>query len=103
MLVSGIESQLRFKHSRIYNANRLDRLWPDDLDSLERSGWRDGDREYADVRDLGGVELLRPLIKEFGAARVFAYVAQTPFAIEDNDVKASALGYQARARRTLKW
>lgn len=101
MLVSGVDSHLRFRQSRIYNANRRDRLWPDDLTSLERSGGRD--REYAEVRDLGGTELLRPLIEEFGVARVFAYVAQTPFMIEGGDVRASALRYQERARSALEW
>jgi hypothetical protein len=43
------------------------------------------------------------LIKEFGAARVFAYVAQTPFSIEENNVRASALQYQESARSALGW
>lgn len=103
MLVSGIESNLRFRHSRIYNANRLDRLWPDDLSSLEQSARPSRNREYAQVRDLGGTELLQPLIKEFGAARVFAYVAQTPFSIEENNVRVSALRYQELARSALGW
>ena len=103
MLVSGVESNLRSRHSRIYNANRLDRLWPDDIGFLQRSVRRSRDREYAQVRDLGGTELLQPLIKEFGAVRVFAYVAQTPFSIEENDVRASALRYQESARSALGW
>lgn len=103
MLLSGIESTLRFRHSRIYNANRLDRLWPDNLGSLEQSARLSRSREYADVRDLGGTQLLQPLIKEFGAARVFAYVAQTPFSIEENNVRASALRYQEVARSALGW
>jgi hypothetical protein len=103
MLVSGVESNLRFRHSRIYNANRLDRLWPDNMGFLEQSSRPSRDREYAQVRDLGGTELLQPLIKEFGAARVFAYVAQTPFSIEENNVRASALQYQESARSALGW
>jgi hypothetical protein len=103
MLVSGVESSLRFRHSRIYNANRLDRLWPDNISSLEHSARPSHNREYAQVRDLGGTELLQPLIKEFGAARVFAYVAQTPFSIEENNVRASALRYQELARSALGW
>lgn len=103
MLISAIDSQVRLKRSRIYNANRKDRLWPDDLSFLERSRSGSRDREYADVRDLGGVELLRPLIEEFGAARVFVYVAQTPFSIENSNVRASALRYQERARSALEW
>ncbi len=103
MLISAIDSSVRFKHSRIYNANRRDRFWPDDLTFLERSSSGSRDREYAEVRDLGGVELLRPLIEEFGAARVFEYVAQTPFSIEGSNVRASALRYQEQARGALGW
>ena len=103
MLVSAIESNLRFRHSRIYNANRLDRLWPDNIGFLEQTSLRSRDREYAQVRDLGGTELLQPLIKEFGAVRVFAYVAQTPFSIEENNVRASAVRYQESARSALGW
>jgi hypothetical protein len=103
MLVSGVDNELRVRHSRMYNANRLDRLWPDNLVALERSAWRSADRQYDEVRDLGGIQLLKPLIEEFGAARVIAYVAQTPFSIEDNNVRASALRYQERARDALAW
>lgn len=103
MLVSGIGSHLRSRYRRIYNTNRLDRLWPDTLTDLEQTGWREGARRYEEVRDLGGMELLQPLIKQFGAPRVFAYVAQTPFSIEDDNVRVSALQYQERARSALAW
>jgi hypothetical protein len=103
MLVSGIDSHLRFRHSRIYNANRIDIFWPDSLTPLEQKAWRSDDPEYGLVRELGGVELLQPLIKEFGVTRVFAYVAQTPFSIEGSNVRVSALRYQERARSALHW
>ena len=42
--------------------------------------------------------LVGPLIREFGVPRVFAYVARTPFRIENDNVRVSALRYQERAR-----
>ena len=69
----------------------------------ESRGWQRGDREYQDVRDLGGIELIKPLVQEFGAPRVFAYVAQTPFIVHENDLFKSATLYQQRARQMLGW
>jgi hypothetical protein len=45
--------------------------------------------------------LLEPLVREFGAPRVFAYAARTPFRIENNNVRLSALRYQDGAREAI--
>jgi hypothetical protein len=45
--------------------------------------------------------LLEPLVREFGAPRVFAYAARTPFRIENNNVRLSALRYQDGARAAI--
>jgi hypothetical protein len=103
MMVSGIESLLHSRRMRIFNENRLDRLWPSDLSELESRGWERGDRQYQEVRELGGIELIKPLVQEFGAPRVFAYVAQTPFVVRENDLFKSATQYQQRARQVLAW
>ena len=103
MLVSGIESFLHSRRMRIFNENRLDRLWPSDLSELESRGWQRGDREYQEVRELGGIELIKPLVQEFGAPRVFAYIAQTPFVVQENDLFKSASQYQKQARQVLRW
>ena len=43
----------------------------------------------------------RPLIGEFGVPRALAYLAQTPFQIEENNLRVSAQRYQDRARDAL--
>jgi len=103
MLVSGVDFFVHSRRTRIFNENRLDRLWPSDLTELQSRGWQRGDREYQDVRVLGGIELIKPLVQEFGAPRVFAYIAQTPFIVEENDLFKSAMLYQRRAREVLGW
>ncbi len=45
--------------------------------------------------------LVRPLIAEFGVPRVLQYIAQTPFYIQDDNVRASAAHYQEQARLAL--
>ena len=42
--------------------------------------------------------LVKPLIDEFGVPHALYYIAQTPFVLEDNNLKASAVNYQTRAR-----
>ncbi|MFL6618767.1 MAG: hypothetical protein ACJ8MH_09195 [Povalibacter sp.] len=101
MMMAGIKDHLHSRRGRLYNENRLDMLWPEDLQSLERFGWQHDDPQYDRVRTLGGAQLIRPLMRQFGTARVLAYVAQTPFNIEQNNVRESALMYQARARSAL--
>ncbi len=101
MLIAGIGALLTDNQSGIFNANRLDRIWPEDFSSFEQRSWRT-EREYVDVQRFGGVLLLRPLFSEFGVPSALAYVAQTPFRIEEGNVRASALRYQARAREVLQ-
>ena len=85
----------------IFNENRLDRLWPENFAAFDRRVSGYDDREYLEVQRLGGLLLVRPLIKEFGVLPAFAYVARTPFVVEDDNVRLSALRYQERARQAL--
>jgi hypothetical protein len=103
MLVSATEQLSHSPTIPLFNANRIDRLWPDDLREFERRAWTRGGREYREVRRLGGLLLVEPLVREFGAPRVFAYLARTPFRIENDNVRLSALRYQERARSALAW
>jgi hypothetical protein len=100
MLVSGAWSSRR-PAQPMFNTNRVDMFWPDNLEELRARGWRQGDAVYRDVQQLGGSMLMRPLIAEFGVPRVLQYIAQTPFHIEDDNVHASVLHYQEQARRAL--
>jgi hypothetical protein len=102
MLMAGVRESVRSTNGPLFNLNRIDRLWPEDLRVLYHGAWRRNDRDYGDVRRLGGISLIQPLVRQFGAPRVFAYVAQTPFRIEENNVKLSALRYQERARSALQ-
>jgi hypothetical protein len=103
MLVTATAELSQGPASPMYNTNRIDRLWPENLKEFERRAWTHGGREYREVRRLGGLLLIEPLIREFGAPRVFAYVARTPFRIENDNVRLSALRYQERARSALAW
>jgi hypothetical protein len=103
MLVSATAELLHSPDSPMFNTNRIDRLWPEDLREFERHAWTRGGREYREVRRLGGLLLVEPLVREFGMPRVFAYLARTPFRIENDNVRLSALGYQERARSALTW
>jgi hypothetical protein len=100
MLVSAVFETLR-PHARVFNSNRLDRIWPQDLRELQGRAWQRDDPDYRDVRRFGGVVLIQPLVREFGVSRVFAYVAQAPFRIENDNVHTSALRYQEQARNAL--
>jgi hypothetical protein len=53
------------------------------------------------VQRYGGILLIGPLIDQFGVPRALAYIAQTPFLIEDNNLRLSAQRYQEKARQTL--
>jgi len=101
MLITAIAQLVQSPTAPLLNANRLDLLWPGDLADFERRAWARRGREYRDVCRLGGLMLLEPLVREFGVPRVFAYAARTPFRIENNDVRLSALRYQDDARSTL--
>lgn len=99
MLVAGAGASLRPPQPQIFNMNRIDLLWPEKLGNAR--GVRDDDT-YRDVRRLGGLLLVRPLVARFGVSRVLRYVAQNPFHIENDNVHASALQYQDRAQRSLE-
>ena len=101
MLVEGVNEHLKEVRTPIFNANRLDMIWPENFAAFRRGLWDDGDRTYLDVQRFGGILLIRPLINEFGVPRALAYIAQTPFQIEDNNLRLSAQRYQERARQTL--
>jgi hypothetical protein len=101
MLVSATVELSQSPATPMVNANRVDLLWPEDLKDFERRAWTRGGREYREVRRLGGLLLLEPLVREFGAPRVFAYAARTPFRIENNNVRLSALRYQDGARAAI--
>ncbi len=100
MLISGALSS-RLPAPPMFNTNRVDIYWPENLEELRARGWRQGDAAYRDVQQLGGSMLMRPLIAEFGVPRVLQYIAQTPFYIENDNVRASVLHYQEQARLAL--
>jgi hypothetical protein len=102
MLIAGIAAQLTERRELVFNTNRLDLIWPEDLARFKQRSWHPGEREYLDVQRYGGILLLRPLFSEFGVPKALAYVAQTPFRIEDDNMRVSALRYQERARQALE-
>lgn len=101
MLVEGINEHLKEVRAPIFNTNRLDLIWPENFADFRRRLWNKGDQTYLDVQRYGGILLIRPLIDEFGVPRALAYIAQTPFLIEDNNLRLSAQRYQERARKIL--
>jgi hypothetical protein len=98
MLVFGVEASRR-QLQPFFNTNRVDMIWPDSLQELRVR--RQDDTVYRDVQQLGGSMLVRPLVAEFGVPRVLQYIAQTPFHIHDDNVRASAQRYQEQARSAL--
>jgi hypothetical protein len=81
--------------------NRVDQIWPEDFSDFRKRVWRT-DQEYQDVQRYGGIMLIKPLIEEFGVPRTLAYVAQTPFRVDDNNnLREAAQRYQERARESL--
>jgi hypothetical protein len=98
MLVEGVAEHLTAGRKALFNSNRVDRIWPQDFEAFSQRVYRKEDPRYIDVQRYGGWMLLKPLIDQFGVPRVLAYIAQTPFSIEQNDLNSSALSYQVRAR-----
>ena len=98
MLTYGVEIARR-QVQPFFNTNRVDMIWPEELGDLRGRG--QDDTAYRDVQQLGGSMLVHPLIAEFGVPRVLQYVAQTPFHIQDDNVRASAQRYQEQARVAL--
>lgn len=103
MLVEGINEHLKEVRTPIFNANRLDMIWPEDFARFRRSLWNKGDQVYLDVQRYGGILLIGPLIDQFGVPRALEYIAQTPFHIENNNMRLSAQRYQERAREVLEY
>jgi hypothetical protein len=101
MLLTAAHASVRSPQGLMFNTNRVDILWPDDLHELRSRAWRH-DGVYREVQQLGGLLLVRPLVARFGAPRVLEYIAQTPFHIDGDNVRASAVSYQAEARRALE-
>lgn len=101
MLTSGIARFVKVLREPVFNENRLDLIWPENLAEFDQNVSGYGDREYVQVQRFGGLMLVRPLIKEFGVLAAFDYVARTPFVVEDDNVRTSALRYQERARQAL--
>jgi hypothetical protein len=100
MLIKGISENVKALRGPLFNANRVDQIWPDDFSEFRRRVWRT-DQEYQDVQRYGGIMLIKPLIDEFGVPRTLAYIAQTPFRVEENNLREAALHYQERARESL--
>jgi hypothetical protein len=100
MLLAGIAEHLTAVRTPIFNENLLNRIWPEDFSSFQKSVWLQ-DREYLDVRRYGGILLLKPLIAQFGVPRALAYIAQTPFEVEETSLRVAAKRYQQRAREVL--
>lgn len=101
MLVEGINEHLKEVRTPIFNANRLDMIWPEDFAGFRRGLWNKGDQRFLDVQRYGGILLIGPLIDQFGVPKALAYIAQTPFHVEDNNMRLSAQRYQERARKVL--
>lgn len=101
MVLNGIAEHISELRGPLFNANRLDRIWPEDFARFRQRAWRHDDPDLRDVQHYGGILLVRPLIGEFGLPRTLAYVAAHPFQMVDNNLHLSALGYQARAREAL--
>jgi hypothetical protein len=102
MLVRGIGETVKRRRGALFNTNRMDMIWPQDFLSFSKRVWRT-DQDYLDVQQYGGILLIKPLIDEFGFPRTLAYLAQTPFKIEEGNLRTSALRYQERARQALVW
>ena len=101
MLIKGVAEHVKTLRSPMFNENRIDRIWPEDFEEFQKRVWRKSDTEYLDVQRYGGILLAEPLVTEFGVLRAIAYMAQTPFHVEDNNLRISALRYQQRARDSL--
>ena len=100
MLVKGIAENVKALRGPLFNVNRVDQIWPDDFAEFRKRVWRT-DQEYLDVQRYGGIMLIKPLIEEFGVPRTLAYVAQTPFRVEEHNLREAAVHYQERARESL--
>ncbi|HEX7013319.1 MAG TPA: hypothetical protein VF161_11250 [Steroidobacteraceae bacterium] len=101
MVISGIVEYVKALRAPLFNANRIDRIWPENFTEFRNRFWRT-DQEYLDVQRYGGIMLIHPLIDEFGVARTLKYVAKTPFRVEGGNMRLAAERYQERAREALR-
>ncbi len=101
MLVEGVAAHLTSVRNPMFNENRLDRIWPSDFRSFRDRVWRRDDRRYVEVQRYGGLLLVKPLIDRYGAPSALFYIAQTPFEMQNEDLRRSALRYQERAYEWL--
>src|SRR5688572_19495463 len=102
MLIKGISENVKALRGPLFNANRVDQIWPEDFSVFRKRVWRT-DQEYQDVQRYGGIMLIKPLIDEFGVPRTLAYLAQTPFRVEENNLREAAVRYQEQARASLSF
>jgi hypothetical protein len=102
MLLGGVAEQLTSTRRPLFNTNRVDRYWPQDFAAFRAAVWRRDDPRYQEVQRYGGLMLVKPLVDEFGVPMALYYIAQTPFGIENDDLRASVLRYQERARTWLE-
>ena len=102
MLVEGIAAQLTAIRDPLFNRNRLDRIWPSDFRTFRNRVWRKDDRRYLEVQRYGGLMLVKPLIDRYGAPSALVYFAQTPFEMQEEDLRSSVLRYQERASEWLE-
>ena len=103
MLRVGTAEYINRARQRLFNTNLLDSIWPEDYDRFCQKIWHRDDEPSNRVRLYGGQLLLQPLVRKFGIARALAYAAQTPFRIEDNNMRTSALRYQEQALSATLW
>ena len=101
MVTTGALEFVSHVQPRIFNANLIERIWPEDYSGLTEHLWRRNDRAAMDVKRYGGLLLLQPLVRKFGVPRALAYIAQTPFQVEQNNMRLSALQFQERAMRSV--
>lgn len=102
MLVEGVAAHLTAIRNPMFNENRLDRIWPSDFRSFRDRVWRKEDRRYLEVQRYGGLLLVKPIIDRYGAPNALFYIAQTPFEMQHDDLRRSALRYQERAHEWLE-
>jgi hypothetical protein len=103
MLQVGAAEYINRERQRVFNTNRIEAIWPEDYEGFCEKVWQRDDEPSKAVRLYGGQLLLRPLVRKFGIARALAYAAQTPFTVEDNNMRTSALRYQEQALSATPW
>jgi hypothetical protein len=103
MLQVGAAEYINRERQRLFNTNLIEIIWPEDFQGFCEKVWHRNDEPSNKVKLYGGQLLLQPLVRKFGVARALAYAAQTPFTVEDNNVRTSALRYQEQALNTTLW